>query len=467
MVWFASIVAGVLCALGFAAFAAEGSARVLLSLGREEPWLSERAVRVGLSLAATRAYAAALAGRAGRGGNVATVGKVIVFAVVIGGGLVAFAGGPAEGLARLDPFFAGGSLGLVQAMGYRFIALQGFDLIAAVGGEVRHPKRNLPRAIYLSLGIALAIYLPLIFLISTVGVGPGEHVAERARVNPEGLVADAAERFLGPAGFWLVILAGVLSMLSALRAKLLGASGVAFSMARDRTLPRLLGRMRGRSGTPAIGVAVTALALAAVVVAIGDVSAAGAASRRRSAAAEPAGDLGAETLFTVAADVWSEIARVARLHRCETVLLGLPRLDSPGVEAKLEALIATLDADVVVLRPPRRFQIADAKRMPLRGRHRGDRRLGRGAHPPLRRGRPGRDGHPARPGPKARRARAAAARDRTRDRDAAGADQAAGRGAAQPVAPSARIAALRRGSPRSGRGCGARCARAAEPVARA
>ena len=57
-------------------------------------------------------------------------------------------------------------LRLIQAMGYTFIALQGFDLIAAVGGEVRDPDRNLPRSMYLSLGIALTIYLPLLFLIT-------------------------------------------------------------------------------------------------------------------------------------------------------------------------------------------------------------------------------------------------------------------------------------------------------------
>jgi APA family basic amino acid/polyamine antiporter len=57
-----------------------------------------------------------------------------------------------------DPFLPQGIEGLARAMGYTFIALQGFDLIAAIGGEVRDPRRNLPRAIYLSLGLALAIY---------------------------------------------------------------------------------------------------------------------------------------------------------------------------------------------------------------------------------------------------------------------------------------------------------------------
>jgi len=78
----------------------------------------------------------------------------------------------------------------------------------------------------------------------------------------------------------------------------------------------------------------------------------------------------AETLFTVAGDPWVEIARVARIHRCETVLLGTPRLSEPGVEAQLEALLARLDSDAVLVRAPRRWRIAEVRRVlvPMGGR---------------------------------------------------------------------------------------------------
>jgi len=517
VVWFASIVAGVLYALGFAAFAAEGASRLLAVIGADGAWLGHPAARVGIALAATAFYALALVRSAGGSGHAATVGKVLVFAVLIAGGAWAWLGAPAtELLGRLDPFFPAGPGGLVEAMGFTFIALQGFDLIAAIGGEVRDPERNLPRAMYLALGIALAIYLPLLFLIATVGAPPEGAIADAAAAHPEGLVAAAAERFLGPAGYWLVIGAGVLSMLSALQANLLGASRVAFAMARDRTLPRRLGRTRAASGTPAFSVVATAIMLAGLVVVVGDVASAGAASsliflisfamvhwaailaRRRSGdrrfpflplagaslclalavfqafAVSEAGSvvvswlvIGAafyltllapgarvadataeardpdlarlrgrsplvlvpianpasaaslvgvaatvrtpgvgrilllsvvqtpakvpeedaplfrdaqtilseslqrsferatvpETLFTVAPDAWLEIARVARLHRCETVLLGAPRLSDPGDEAKLEALLARLDADVVLVRAPRRWRIARVRRV--------------------------------------------------------------------------------------------------------
>ena len=93
------------------------------------------------------------------GGQWVNVTKVVVFGVLILGGLWALAGLPGgEIRSRMQPFFAAGIVGLFQAMGFTFIALQGVDLIVAVAGEIREPGRTIPRALFLSLGIALFIY---------------------------------------------------------------------------------------------------------------------------------------------------------------------------------------------------------------------------------------------------------------------------------------------------------------------
>ncbi len=522
VVWFASIVAGVLYALGFAAFFMEGLLRALPQLA--ETRLGTDAARLAAAAVAIGAYMLALVRRAAGGGTAETIGKVAVFAVVIGGGAWAWAtGSPGELLDRLSPFFTDGAGGVVRAMGYTFIALQGFDLIAAVGGEVREPQRNLPRAMYLSLGIALALYLPMLFLFATVGTPAGVGgVGALAASSPEGLVAIAVEEYMGVAGYWLVIGAGILSMLSALQANLLGASRVAFAMARDRTLPRRLARMRGASGTPGTAVVVTGTVITVIALAVGEVPAAGAASsliflisfamvhvatvlvEYRSASrrlpflpilggvccaslaafqifavpfagsivmtwiaigtalyltllapaarlsdvsaeathphltllrgrsplvlapiANPANaaslvdiagtmrapgsgrvllltvlappdpesaaesrvidaqavlgksmvhslehSLIAEILFTIARDPWTEIARVAEEHRCETVLLGLPNLSDPLVESALERRIAGIGCDVVVARTPSGWSMDQVERVlvPLGGR---------------------------------------------------------------------------------------------------
>ncbi|MXX72648.1 MAG: amino acid permease, partial [Gemmatimonadetes bacterium] len=240
VVWFASVVAAVLYAMGFAVFLVPFLERIALLVNGEVPdWLGTRPALIVYALAAVGYYKWRLTRAASGVSQWETVGKVVVFAVVVVAGFFALATEPpppgALG-ASFRPFFAEGFAGLAQAMGYTFIALQGFDLIAAVGGEVRDAERNLPRAMFLSLGTALAIYLPLLFLIVAVGT-PGRPIVEAAAANPEILVADAVRNFMGSAGYWLIVVAGLLSMLSALQANLLAASRFARTMGADRTLP--------------------------------------------------------------------------------------------------------------------------------------------------------------------------------------------------------------------------------------
>ena len=65
-----------------------------------------------------------------------------------------------------------------------------------------------------------------------------------------------------------------------------------------------------------------------------------------------------------------EIVRVARSHRCESMLLGLSHIERETVESRLDWLMSTVASDVVVLRAPARFQLANARRVlvPVGGR---------------------------------------------------------------------------------------------------
>ena len=270
IVWFASIQAAVLYAVGFAAFALEGAAGSLPD-GVSGPW-----ALTTLAALATIACTLAVARSPAGGGNAVNVAKVVVFGVLIVGGVVVWAErGPSHERAALLPH---GPVGLLRAMGYTFIALQGFDLIAAVAGEVKDPRRTVPRAMFAALAIALAIYLPLLVIVVAVGVPQGRTLAEFVSEHPETVLAEAARNYLGESGYWLVIAAGVLSMLSALLANVYAASRIARAMGRDRTLPTIVERTHARLGTPAVAAGVTAAIALAILVAVGDVASAGAAS---------------------------------------------------------------------------------------------------------------------------------------------------------------------------------------------
>jgi hypothetical protein len=77
-----------------------------------------------------------------------------------------------------------------------------------------------------------------------------------------------------------------------------------------------------------------------------------------------------ETLATIAPQPWREIGRVARAHRCESLLLGLSKLEENQAQSPLEELLGRVDCDVVILRAPRGWQLPEARRIlvPKRGR---------------------------------------------------------------------------------------------------
>lgn len=277
IVWFASLVAAVLYALGFGAFAVFALQQI--PADGLNGILESRIIPILLALAAIGYFAFSLTRGTGDGGAVINIGKLIVFAILIAGGLAVFVQTPFTRITQsLDPFFSGGFSGVVAAMGYTFIALQGFDLIGSAAGEIKNPEKTIPKAMMGTLAVGLAVYIPLLFLISTVGVLQGESITELSRENPETVLAVAAQNYLGAFGFWLVLVAGIFSMLSALQANLFAASRISLRMAKDRTLNHHLSNIDKKYGTPKTSIYVTCGIVAFLVLILPDVAAAGAAS---------------------------------------------------------------------------------------------------------------------------------------------------------------------------------------------
>ena len=278
--WFAYIVAAVLYALSFAAFTAILIRGVYAATGYEHPaWVDGRNFILLLASGATVMYAIGLVRKTSGGGQWVHVAKVVVFVLLVGAGAIALVRQPLTDIGpELQPFFSGGLTGLVAAMGVMFISLQGFEMVAAIAGEVRDPERTIPRAVFLSLGISFAVYLPLVFLVATAGVDDGAHVMALAAANPDTVAAVAVSEFLGSAGYWVMVVLIALATLSAVQSNLLTASRIAFAMAHDHTLPSVMERKHATRGTPVMAIYATTIAVVAIVFMISDLAAAGAAS---------------------------------------------------------------------------------------------------------------------------------------------------------------------------------------------
>ena len=277
VVWFASLAAAAFYALGFAAFVVFALQQIPF-IGFEH-LLQHRITLAFLALLAVLGYGFKLSRSTSSGGNLANVAKLLVFAILIAGGFAALFRTPFSEITHsFDTFFTGGFSGVIAAMGYSFVAFQGFVLIAFAAGEIKNPETTILKSMLTTIAIALGIYIPLLLVVMTVGIPTGETLTNMSSTYPETLVVVTAQNYLGSFGFWLVLLAGIFSMLTALQANLFAASRIAFSMAKDRTLTRRLAKVDRRYGTPSTAIFATTGVVVLMILLLPDVASAAAAS---------------------------------------------------------------------------------------------------------------------------------------------------------------------------------------------
>ena len=247
--WFTYTVAGALYALGFAANFVEFVHLYGVTLPGPTVGYALFAVAVLVALNAVSTEAS------GGAETVVTLVKVAILLVFIAFGLLVV------DLAEFEPLFPErGAITMLPAMGLTFIAFQGYDLIATVTEEVENPRKNIPRAIILSVVATVVVYLLTVFVaIGTLG-------AEALGGAGETAIAEAAEGFM-PAlpligtGAALIAFGAVFSTISALNAVVIGSSRVAFAMGRERQLPARLGRLHHRFGTPFVAIMASAVVM--------------------------------------------------------------------------------------------------------------------------------------------------------------------------------------------------------------
>src|ERR671921_994415 len=133
---------------------------------------------------------------------------------------------------RLAPSGWGEPQNLLFGAGILFIGYEGFGLITNAAGEMTNPRRELPRAIYLAVGIVILIYI----LVAIVVIGNLSISALKAA--EDSALAEAARPFLGQFGFTLIAIAALLSTSSAVNATLFGAANVSYQVAKDGQLPQ-------------------------------------------------------------------------------------------------------------------------------------------------------------------------------------------------------------------------------------
>jgi len=113
-------------------------------------------------------------------------------------------------------------------------AYDGWNTMPMVGGEVRNPERNVPRALIGGMLAVIAIYclanLAYFYALPFAEVVTANSTSHRGALP---VATKAAQTFLGPFGGRLISIAFIVSVMGALNGLILSSARVPFAMARD------------------------------------------------------------------------------------------------------------------------------------------------------------------------------------------------------------------------------------------
>lgn len=141
-----------------------------------------------------------------------------------------------------------------------FVAYEGFQLVINAVNEMKNPEKNIPRAIYSA--IALAIFIYVIIAIGALLAIPSADIIK----DKEYALAAGAANIVGNIGAFMVIFGALLATSSAISGTIFGSSRQMAEIAEDGYFPHLLSLKK--SGIPRNAIITMAL-FACILIVIG------------------------------------------------------------------------------------------------------------------------------------------------------------------------------------------------------
>jgi amino acid transporter len=124
---------------------------------------------------------------------------------------------------------------IVSSVALTFFAYLGFAVISFTGGDLQNPRRNMPCAMYLALGVTTVLYVAI-----ALGVFGTLTVAEVVKYGPTA-IAEAVRPTLGDAGFAAMAIAALLATASSVTATLHASEGLTSALAEVGQFPTAFG----------------------------------------------------------------------------------------------------------------------------------------------------------------------------------------------------------------------------------
>lgn len=174
----------------------------------------------------------------------ATIGKLIPIFVIIIFGLIK---GQAHSLSTpvVSPGTSVGAAGFGAAILGTLWAYDGWVGVGNMAGELKNPKKDLPRSIILGLSITIIVYI--LINIAIVNIMPVSKV-----IASDKAASDAAVILFGNSGAGLISAGIMISIFGALNGYLMTGVRVPFAMAQDNLFPfaKFFGKLSDKYATP-------------------------------------------------------------------------------------------------------------------------------------------------------------------------------------------------------------------------
>ncbi|MEU3653641.1 amino acid permease [Streptomyces sp. NPDC032161] len=157
---------------------------------------------------------------------------------------------------NLTPFVAHGAGGITAGASLAFFSYIGFDAITTAGEEVRNPRRNIPIAIMVCIGLVTLLYCA-VALAAIGALGPRDVADKPAALS---IVVD---QVTGSAvGGAVIAFGAVVAIASVVLAVMYGQTRILMSMSRDGLIPRVFERVSPRTSTPVANTWIVAVVFA-------------------------------------------------------------------------------------------------------------------------------------------------------------------------------------------------------------
>jgi APA family basic amino acid/polyamine antiporter len=174
---------------------------------------------------------------------VATIAKLIPIFVIVVFGLLK---GQAHSFSA--PAAAGGSVGAAGFGAAILGTLWAYDGWVGVGnmaGELKNPKKDLPRSIILGLGITIAVYI--LINLAIANIMPVSDI-----INSQKAASDAAVMLFGKSGAGFIAVGIMISIFGALNGYMMTGVRIPFAMAQENLFPfaKFFGKINDKFETP-------------------------------------------------------------------------------------------------------------------------------------------------------------------------------------------------------------------------